>query len=106
MKHMIWPVRALQLQQLLLLFTLAVYPTVSAPRYSLPHINTIKMAEAMPLRRSARNTIQDAQPSNRDAVTSRLKRGSHGFHKLKNGLLNVTPIGDEEKALWVTLYPS
>jgi hypothetical protein len=57
------------------------------------------MAEAMPLRRSARNTIQDAQSPNRDAVTSRLKRGSHGFHKLKNGLLKVTPIGDEEKAL-------
>jgi hypothetical protein len=51
-----------------------------------------------PPRRSARS-LAHAQPSNKDSTTSRPKRGSHGFHKFKNGLLNLTPVSDDEKAL-------
>ncbi|KAH8731111.1 hypothetical protein GQ44DRAFT_755879 [Phaeosphaeriaceae sp. PMI808] len=35
------------------------------------------------------------QPSNKDAANRTWKRGKQGFYKSNNGLLDVTPIGDE-----------
>ncbi|KAF2034835.1 hypothetical protein EK21DRAFT_107465 [Setomelanomma holmii] len=49
-------------------------------------------------RRSPRGTVH-SQPSNTDASSSHPKRGSHGFQKFKNGLLDLTSISDDETAL-------
>jgi len=49
-------------------------------------------------RRSARNLTR-TRPSNKNSDNGRPKRGAHGFRKFKNGLLDLTPISDDEKAL-------
>jgi hypothetical protein len=62
------------------------------------NIHRTKLIAEMATRKSARNLVR-AQPSNKDSTTSRPKRGSHGFHKFKNGFLNLTPVSDDETAL-------
>jgi hypothetical protein len=49
-------------------------------------------------RRSTRN-LALTQTMNKDNTKSHPKRGLHGFHKLKNGLLDPTPVSDIEKTL-------
>ncbi|KAF2833358.1 hypothetical protein CC86DRAFT_399985 [Ophiobolus disseminans] len=49
--------------------------------------------------KSSPRNLTRAQPVNKNGNSARPKRGVHGFHKFKNGLLNLTPVSDDELAL-------
>lgn len=57
----------------------------------------------MALRRSSRNLLRDQSLAG-DVTPSRPKRGPLGFRKFKNGLLDLTPVTEEEQALCATPF--
>jgi hypothetical protein len=65
---------------------------------SISALNPAARVESMAPRRSTRN-LALTQTMNKDHTKSHPKRGLHGFHKLKNGLLDPTPVSDIEKTL-------